>query len=284
METVTDFIFLGSKITAGGDCSHEIERHLLLERKAMTNLDSILNSRDYFANKGLSSQSYGFSSSHVWMWELDIKKAEHWRIDAFELWCWRRLLRVPRTARRSNQSVLKEISPEYSLEGLMLKLKLQYFGYLMQSPDSLEKTLILGKIEGRKRRGQQERDGWMASLTRWTWVWASSRRWWWTGKPGMLQSMGSQRVGQDWAPEQQYIVYRMSICNNAILYMNINVSMVVLYLKSIKVFVGTIGKTVPNYRQFSGMLFLLTSIAGNTTAFHFSSLHSPLSPELFTTS
>ena len=183
METVTDFIFLGYKITAGGDCSHEIERHLLLERKAMTNLDSILNSRDFFANKGLSSQSYGFSSSHVWMWELDIKKAEHWRIDAFELWCWRRLLRVPRTARRSNQSVLKEINPEYSLEGLMLKLKLQYFGYLMQSPDSLEKILILGKIEGRKRRGQQERDGWMASLTRWTWVWASSRRWWWTGKP-----------------------------------------------------------------------------------------------------
>ena len=114
----------------------------------------IKKQRHYFANKGLSSQSYGFSSSHVWMYELD-HKAECWRIDAFELWCWRRLLRVPWTARRSNQSILKEISPERSLEGLMLKLKLQYFGHLLQRTDLLEKTLMLGKIEGRRRKGWQ---------------------------------------------------------------------------------------------------------------------------------
>ena len=125
-----------------------------------------------------------------------IRKAEHWRIDSFELWCWRRLLKVPCTARRSNQSILKEISPEYSLEGLRLKLKLQYFAHLMQRTDSSEKTLTLGKIEGRHRRGQQR----MTSLTRWTWVWVSSRSWWWTGKPGVLQSMGLQSWTQlsDW--------------------------------------------------------------------------------------
>ena len=147
----------GSKITADGDCSHEIKRCLLLGRKAITNLDSILKiQRHYFANKCPSNQSYGFSSSHVWMWELDQKKAEHVRIDVFESWCWRRLLGVPWTARRSNQSILKETSPGCSLEGLMLKLKLQYFGHLMQRTDSLEKTLMLGKIELRKRRGQQK--------------------------------------------------------------------------------------------------------------------------------
>ena len=132
------------------------------------------------------------------MWEL-ARKAESQRIDAFELWCWKRLLRVLWTARRSNQSLLKEISPEYSLEGLILKLKLQYFVHLMRRTDSLEKTLMLGKIEGRRRRGRQ-RVRWL-SLTQWTWVWASSRSWWWTKKPGMLQSMGSQRVRHDWATE-----------------------------------------------------------------------------------
>ena len=120
--------------------------------------------RHYFANKGLSSQGYGFSSSHVWMWELTIRKAECQRIDAFKLWCWRRLLRVPWTARRSNQSILKEINPECSLEGLMLKLKLQYFGHLMQRADSFEKTLMLGKTEG-WRRDDRGWDGWMASPT-----------------------------------------------------------------------------------------------------------------------
>ena len=156
METVTDFIFLDSKIIEDGDCSHEIKRHLLLGRKAMTNLDRILKSRGItLPIKGPSSQSYGFSGSHVWMWELDCEESWHWRIDAFELWCWRRLLRVPWIARRSNQSILKEISPGCSLEGLMLKLKLQYFGHLMQRVDSLEKTLMLGRIGGRRRRGRQ---------------------------------------------------------------------------------------------------------------------------------
>ena len=161
---MADFIFLGSQITTDGDCSHEIKRCLFLGGKAMTNLDSILKSRDYFANRSLSSQSYGFSSSHVWMWELDYKKAEHWRIDAFELWCWRRLLTVLWTARRSNQSILKENSSEYSLEGLMLKLKLQYFSLLMWRTDSLEKTLMLGKIEGGRRRGWQ-RMRWLDGIT-----------------------------------------------------------------------------------------------------------------------
>ena len=159
-ETVADFIWGGSKITADDDCNHEIKRHLFLGRKAMTNLDSMLKSRHYFPNKGLSRQSYGFSSSHVWMWELSykeraIKKTEYQRTDAFELWCWRRLLRVLWMERRSNQSILKEISLEYSLKGLMLKLKLKYFGHLMQRTDSFEKTLMLGKIEGRRRMGWQ---------------------------------------------------------------------------------------------------------------------------------
>ena len=133
-----------------------------------------------------------------------IKKAERQRIDAFELWCGRRLLRVPWTARKSNQSILKEISPEYSLEGLMLKLKLQYFGHLMWRTDSLEKTLMLGKPEGRRRRGQQRMrwlDGITDSRDR---VWVNSGNWWWTGRPGMLQSMGSQRVRHDWATEMNW--------------------------------------------------------------------------------
>ena len=157
--------------------------------------------RHCFANKVLSSQSYGFSSSHVWMWELDHKESEHWRIDAFELWCWRRLLRVPWTARRSNQSILKEISPEYSLEGLMLKLNLQYFGYLMQRTDSFEKTWCWERLKVGGEGVNRGWDGWMASPTQWTWVWVNSGSWWWTGRPGMLQSKKSQRVGHDWATE-----------------------------------------------------------------------------------
>ena len=164
VETVADFILGGSKITADCDCSHEIKRRLLLGRKVMTNLDSILKSRDITLSTKVHLVKpmvfpvvmYGFES-----WT--IKKAEHRRIDAFELWCWRRLLRVPWTARRSNQSILK-ISPGCSLEGLMLKLKLQYFGHLMQRADSLEKTLMLGKIEGRRRRRQQ-RIRWLDGIT-----------------------------------------------------------------------------------------------------------------------
>jgi len=165
METVTDFIFLGSQITAHDDCSKEIKRHLLPGRKAMANLDSILKSRDITLPMKVCLVKamvfpvimYGYES-----WT--IKKAEHWRIDAFELSCWRRFLRVPWTARRSNQSILKEISSEYSLEGLMLKLKLQYFGHLIQIADSFEKTLMLGKIEGRRRRRQQ-RMRWLDGIT-----------------------------------------------------------------------------------------------------------------------
>ena len=130
-----------------------------------------------------------------------IMKAEHGRTGAFELWCCRRLLRVPWTARRSNQLIIKEISPEYSLEELMLMTKLQYFGLLLWKTDLLEKFLTLGKIEGRKRRDDRGWDGWMATLTQWTWVWTSSSSWWWTGKPGMLPSMGLQRVRYDWGIE-----------------------------------------------------------------------------------
>ena len=156
METVRNFIFLGSKITADGDCSHEIKRHLLLGRKAMTILDSILKSRDItLASKVHLVKAMVFPVVVYGCESWTIKKAECRRIDAFELWCWRRLLRVPWTAKRSNQFILKEISPEYSLEGLTLKLKLQYFGHLMQRTDSFEKTLMLGKIEGGRRRGRQ---------------------------------------------------------------------------------------------------------------------------------
>ena len=154
-------LFLGSKITADGDCSHEIKRRLLFGRKIKTNLDSILKSRDISLPTKVCLVKAVFSSSNVWMWELKYK-AERQRIDAFELWCWRRLLRVPWTARRSNQSILKKISPECSLEGLMLKLL--YFSHLIQRTDSFEKTLMLGKIESRRRRGRQ-RIRWLDGIT-----------------------------------------------------------------------------------------------------------------------
>ena len=153
LETMTDFIFLDSKTTPDCDYSYEIKRHLLLGRKALTNLDSILKSRDITLPTKVHLVKAIFFPVVLYGCECwSLKKAEHQRIDAFELWCWRRLLRVPWTARRSNQSIIKEISPEYSLERLMLKLELQYFGHLMQITDSFEKTLRLGKIEGRRRR------------------------------------------------------------------------------------------------------------------------------------
>ena len=156
VETVADFIFLGFKITADGDCSHEIKRCLLLGRKVMTNLDSLLKSRDItLPTKVPLVKAMVFPVVMYGCESWPIKKSEHRRIDAFELWCWRRLLRVPWTSRTSNQSILKEISPGCSLEGLMLKLKLQSFGHLMRRADSLEETLMLGKIEGRRRRGRQ---------------------------------------------------------------------------------------------------------------------------------
>ena len=165
VETVSDFIFLGSIITAGGDCSHEIKRRLLLGRKVMTNLDSILKNRETtLPTKARLVKAMVFPVVMYGCENWTIKKAECQRIDAFALWCWRRPLRVPWTARRSNQSILKEMSPECSLEGLTLKLKLQYFGHLMQRADSLEKTLMLGKIEGRRRRGRQ-RMRWLDGIT-----------------------------------------------------------------------------------------------------------------------
>ena len=165
VETAADFILGGSKITADGDCSHEIKRCVLLGRKVMTNLDSILKSRDItLPAKVCLVKAMVFPVVTYRCESWTIKKVECRRIDAFELWCWRRLLRVPWTARRSNQSILKEISPEYSLEGLMLKTKLQYFGLLMWNTDSFEKTLMLGKIEGRRRRGWQ-RMRWFYGIT-----------------------------------------------------------------------------------------------------------------------
>ena len=165
METVADFILGGSKISADGDCSHEIKRCLLLGRKAMTNLDSILKSRDITLPTKVHLVKAMFFPVVMYGYEnWTIKKAEHRRIDAFELWCWRRLLRVPWTARRSNQSILKEFSPGISLEGMMLKLKLQYFGHLMRRVDSLEKILMLGGIGGRRRRGRQ-RMRWLDGIT-----------------------------------------------------------------------------------------------------------------------
>ena len=163
--TVSDFIFLGSKITADGDWSHEIKRHLLLGRKVMTNLDSIFKSRDItLPTKVHLVKAMVFPVVIYGCESLTVKKAECRRIDAFELWCWRRLLRVPWTARRSDQSILKEISPGISLEGMMLKLKLQYFGHLLRRVDSLEKTLMLGGIGGRRRRGRQ-RMRWLDGIT-----------------------------------------------------------------------------------------------------------------------
>ena len=165
VETVSDFIFLGSKITADGDCSHVIKRHLLLGRKVMTDLDSILKSRDItLPTKVRLVKAMVFPEVMYGCESWTVKKAEHQKIDAFELWCWKRLLRVPWTPRRSNQSILKEISPGCSLEGLMLKLKLQYFGHLMGRVDSLEKTLMLGGIGGRRRRGRQ-RMRWLDGIT-----------------------------------------------------------------------------------------------------------------------
>ena len=164
METVADFILGGSKITADGDCSHEIKMFTPWKESYDQPTQHIKKQRHYFANKGPSSQDYGFSSSQYGCESLNIRKAEHRRIDAFELWCWRRPLRVPWTARRSNKSILKEISPGCSLEGLMLKPKIQYFGHVMQRANSFGKTLMMGKIEGRRRRlGQRMR--WLDGIT-----------------------------------------------------------------------------------------------------------------------
>ena len=193
----------GSKITADGDCSHEIKRRLLLGRKAMTNLDSILKSRDItLPTEVCLVKAMVFPVVIYGCESQTIKKAEHQRIDAFELWCCRRLLKVPWSARRSNQSILMEISPECSLEGLMLKLKLQYFlATWYEEPTHWKSPWCWERLKAGGEGDNRGRDGRMTSPTRWTWVWVASRNWWWTGKPGMLKSMGSQRVRHNWVTE-----------------------------------------------------------------------------------
>ena len=193
--------FLGSKITADSDCIHEIKRGLLLGRKVMNSLDSILESRDItLPTKVHLVKAMVFPIVMCGCDRWTIKKAQCQRTDAFELWCWRKLLRVPWTARRSHQSILKDISPGCSLEGLMLKLKLQYFGHLMRRTDSFGKTQCWERSKAGGEGDDRGWDGWKASPTQWTSVWASSVSWWWTGKP-RLQSMGLQRVRHDWATE-----------------------------------------------------------------------------------
>ena len=200
METVRNFIFLGSQITADSDCSLEIKRRLLLGRKSMTNLDGILKSRDITLPAKVhlvKAMVFPVVMYNVQMWELNYK--ESW---ALKNWCFwtmvlENTLESSLDCKEINHSILKDISHEYSLEGLMLKLKLQYFGHLMGRTDSLGKTLMLGKIEGGRRRGRQRMIRWMTSLTLWTWIWVSSGSWWWTGKPGMLSSTGLQRVEHD---------------------------------------------------------------------------------------
>ena len=190
-------------------------RHLLLGRKDMANLDSILKNRDITLSANVHIvEAMVFPVIMYGCASWTIKKAECWRIDAFELWCWRRLLRLSWTPRRSNQLILKEISPKYSLEGLLFTLKLQYFGHLMRRTDSLEKTLMLGKFEGRTIRGWQ-RMRWLDGITdSMDMSWAHSRSWWKTGKSGVLQSMGLQIVGQDWATEINWAEYNFVESNS----------------------------------------------------------------------
>ena len=201
MEKVRDFILGGSKITTDGDCSHEIKRHFLLG-KVMTNLDNILKSRDITLPTKVSL--FKAMVFPVVMCECEswtVKKSEHRRTDAFELWCWRRLLGVAWTARRSNQSILKEISPEYSLEGLMLKLKLQYLATWWKELTHLKRPWCWERCKAGGEGENRGWDGWMSPPIQWTWAWVNSMSWWWTRKPGMLWFMGLQRVRHDWVTE-----------------------------------------------------------------------------------
>ena len=208
--SVTYNLVLGSKSTADGDCSHEIKRRLLLGRKAMTNLDSILKSRDItLPTKVHLVKAMIFPIVMYGCESRTIEKAEHWRIDTFELWCWRRLLRVPWTARRLNQSILKKISPEYSLEGLMLKLtNSNTLATSFKELTHWKRLWCWARLKAGGKGDDRRWDGWMASSTWWTWVWVNSGSWWWTGRPGVLQSMGSKRVGHNWATELNWRPWR----------------------------------------------------------------------------
>ena len=186
-------------------CTHEIRRQLLLGRKVMTNLDSILKSKDItLLTKVHIFKAVVFAVVMYGCESWTIKKTEGWRIDAFKLWCCRRLLKFPWTERRSNQSILREIYCEYSLEGLMLKVKLQYFGDLMQRANSLKRPWCWERLKAEGEEGDRRWDGWMASPIQWTWTWANSRRWWETGRPGVLQSMELQRVRHGLATEHTH--------------------------------------------------------------------------------
>ena len=211
LETVADFIFLGSKITAVGDCSHEIKRRLLLGRKVMANLDSILKSRITLPTKVHLVEAMVFPVVMYGCEGWTIKKAECQRIDAFELWCWRRLLRIPWTARRSDQSILKEISPEFSLEGLMLKLNSNILATWCEELTLLKIPWCWERLRAGGEWDDRGWDGWIASPTQWTWVWVNSRSWWWTGKYGVLWFMGSQGVGHDWVTELNWTVPQYKI-------------------------------------------------------------------------
>ena len=198
-----------------GDCNREIKRRLLLGRKVMTNLDSILKSRDITLPTTVRLVKAIVFPEVMYGCEIwTIKEAEHQRIDAFELWCWRRLLRLPWTARRSNQSILKEISPGCSLEGLMWKLKLQYSGHLMRRADYLKRPWCWERLKAGGEGYDRGWDGRMASPTQGTWLWVNSRSWWWTGRPGVLQSIGLKRVRHDWATELNWYTLGWFWCVN----------------------------------------------------------------------
>ena len=221
VETVSEFIFLGSKVTTDGDCSHEIKRHLLLGRKVMTNLDNIFKSRDItLPTKVHLVKAMVFPVVMYGCESWTVKKAEWWRIDASELWCWRRLLRFPWISRRSNQSILKEISSEHSLEGLMLKLEFQYLPTWCEEVNHLKRPWCWERLKAGGEGDNRGWDDWMASLALWTWVCVNSGSWWWTGRPVVLQYMdgfmGLQRVGQDGGTELNWTVLGLSwsaMCN-----------------------------------------------------------------------
>ena len=199
VETVADFIFFCSKIIVDGDCSQEIQRHLLLWQKSCGKpRQCIKKQRHHFANKGLYSQNYSFSSSQVWLCEFYHKEGKCWRIDVSVMWCWRRLLRVPWTARSLNYSIIKEANPGYLLEGLMLRLNSNTLATWCEELTHWKRPWCWERLRAGGEKGDRGWDDWMASPIQWTWTWANSWRWWGTGRPGMLQSMGSQQSGMTW--------------------------------------------------------------------------------------